>query len=419
LVGFTATPHRTDGIGLHYVFDEIPFSRTIKEMMTAPAPGPWLCDIKGYLFESGLSLKGVKTRRGDYESNALSEKVNVEERNIAAVKAYIALASGRQAICFCVDVAHSRAMMEQFAAFGVSVACILGEDDSDQRRRAVAGFKSGKIEVLVNCMVLTEGFDHAPTSCLIMARPTKSQLLYTQMLGRGTRVCEGKADLLVIDLADTDAVGVASVNTLFGLPPKMETKEKGVVETEEEFEEIVEAQQVDPGMLDGAHTIEEVRQLAKAYNPLGIPQMPAWIQHKLTWSKTAFGFVLMVNKEVTIGVVVDLLEHAQVQVRYREPGSKAAAKTDVLNPAFNTASQAIAAVEQMVYAQWPDDVPLLEKDACWRIFGRNIPATQAQLDYLSHLGVVCPPDLSKADASTLISRALATRNFPGDDIEND
>lgn len=411
LVGFTATPHRTDGIGLHYVFDTIPFSRTIKEMMTAPHPGPWLCDIKGYMFESGLSLKNVKMRRGDYRAGDLSEAVNIEERNIAAVKAYVALASGRQAICFCVDVAHSRAMLEQFQNYGVSAACILGEDDTEERRQTVANYKAGKIDVLVNCMVLTEGFDHAATSCLIMARPTKSQLLYTQMLGRGTRICPGKSHLLVIDLADTDAVGVASVNTLFGLPPKMETKMKGVVKTEEEFEEIIEDQQIDPGMMDGAQTIDEVRQLAKQYNPLGIPRLPSGLKHNLSWSKTAFGLVLTVNKETTIGVVVDLLEHAQVQIKRHVAGDPRPSRTEVYPEEYNSLEQAVEAVERMVYELWPQDVILLEKNAPWRIRAQGEPATQSQLDYLGWMRVEHPEGLTKADASLLISKAIADRNF--------
>jgi len=411
LVGFTATPHRTDGIGLHYVFDEIPFSRTIKEMMTAPAPGPWLCDIKGYLFDTGLSLKGVKTRMGDYQASDLSDVVNIEERNVAAVKAYIALASGRQAICFCVDVAHSKAMLDQFVNYGVSAACILGEDDSEARRKAVADFKAGEIEVLVNCMVLTEGFDHSATSCIIMARPTKSQLLYTQMLGRGTRIAEGKKDLLVIDLADTDSVGVASVNTLFGLPPKMETKKKGVIETQEEFDLIVEEQQVDPGMLDGAHTIEEVQQLAKEYNPLGIPSMPEWLTHKLTWSKTAFGYVLPVNKNVTVGIVLDLLEHAQVQIKRSDPEYRTQTTVEMFCPAFLTISEAINAVERMVVDEYPEDAFLLEVDAPWRRRAAHEPPSQSQLDYLRVLKVKHSEDITKADASALISKAIADKNF--------
>lgn len=411
LVGFTATPHRTDGVGLHYVFDEIPFSRTIKEMMTAPLPGPWLCPIKGYRFESGLSLKGVKTSHGDYQARSLSEVVNNEERNIAAVKAYMALASGRQAICFCVDVAHTKAMQEQFASYGVLAACIVGADDSEDRRKTVADFKAGRIEVLVNCMVLTEGFDHAATACIIMARPTKSQLLYTQMLGRGTRLAPpDKDNLMVIDLADTDAVGVASVNTLFGLPPGLETK-KGVVETQEEFDLIIEEQQVDPGMVDGAQTIEEVRAMACEYNPLGIPRIPDYIRHTMTWAKTAFGYVLTVNKDVSVGIVLDLLEHAQVQIKRRDPLHRTPTRVEMYGSAYTTVSAAIEAVEHMVEDHYPDECGFLYKNAAWRIRGQNEPATDKQLQYLKSLKVMCPEGLTKSDAGELITKAVAERNF--------
>lgn len=409
LVGFTATPHRTDGIGLHYIFDDISFSRTIKEMMTAPAPGPWLCDIRGYRFDTGMSLKAVKTSHGDYQSKSLSEAVNNEARNITAVKAYLALGSGRQAICFCVDVAHSKSLMSQFAEHGVATACIVGTDDIDDRRKAVADFRAGRIEVLVNCMVLTEGFDCPDTSCIIMARPTKSQLLYTQMIGRGTRLAPGKRDLIVIDLADTDSVGVASVNSLFGLPPKMETKKKGLIEVQKEFDLIVEEHQLDPGMFDGAQTIEQLQAMATEYNPLNIPQMPDGIEHSMTWSPTPYGYVLTVNHGLSIGIAMDLLDHAQVQVKRRTDGSHASRMQSL--GAYATIQDAIEAAEKLVRQECPDEMGLLLKDANWRKKGQSEAASEKQVQYLKWLKVQHPDGITKTQAGDLITRAKADRAF--------
>jgi len=404
-VGFTATPHRTDGIGLQYIMDEIVFSRTIREMMSAPAPGPWLSPIRGYKFDTGVDLTKVKSRMGDYQTGELSSAVNNDDRNIAAVKAYVALASGRQSICFCVDVAHCLAMLDQFTDFGVSAACVLGDTDSEERQQTIAAFKAGRIEVLVNCMVLTEGFDHDKTSCIIMARPTKSQLLYTQMLGRGTRLADGKKDLMVIDLVDFDTskVGVANVNTLFGLPPKMATKD-GLREAQDEFELIVDELGIDPGMLDGAQSLAEVRQMAREYNPLGIPMMPSYLRHRLAWARTSYGCALMVNKDVTIGIVVDMLDHAQIQIRRREPGTIAPPRTEI-HKTHDTLEQAVWAAEQMVYEDYPTDAYLIDKNAGWRKRGDS--ASEAQKGFMDKLCVEYEPGISKADAATKITHKLA------------
>ena len=70
------------------------------------------------------------------------------------------------------------------------------------REQIISDFKNGKIKVLVNVGILTTGFDYPAVDCLIYARPTKSKILYTQILGRGLRNAEGKQDCLVIDVVD-------------------------------------------------------------------------------------------------------------------------------------------------------------------------------------------------------------------------
>src|SRR6185369_14853295 len=84
-------------------------------------------------------------------------------------------------------------------------------------------FGDGKLSVLTNCNVLTEGFDEPRVACVVMARPTRSQLLYAQMVGRGTRLSEHKSDLVVIDIVDNSVEHkLVGLNALFDLPDSID-----------------------------------------------------------------------------------------------------------------------------------------------------------------------------------------------------
>lgn len=127
LFGYTATPHRTDGIGLEYVFDEIVFQRSIQDMMKEG----WLADIRGIQIPTETDIEDVKVSRGDYQEKALSEMVNTKPRNETLVNAYLAHAPDRQALCFCVDVEHTEAVTEAFQEAGVNTAMVVGTTKAD------------------------------------------------------------------------------------------------------------------------------------------------------------------------------------------------------------------------------------------------------------------------------------------------
>jgi len=219
LVGFTATPKRGDGQGLDRVFEEIVFSRTLPEMIASG----YLVPVSGYRVETSVDLSHVKIRLGDFISSQLSEAVNIKERNDLVIDVFKKYLSDRQTLCFCVDVAHTYSLEKAFCDAGVSVASVTGEMSSEKRRKTLQDFSEGRVRVLTNCMVLTEGYDESSVSGIIIARPTRSSLLYVQMIGRGTRLHTGKKDVMIIDLVDvTKDHSLITLPSLFGLSDKFD-----------------------------------------------------------------------------------------------------------------------------------------------------------------------------------------------------
>ena len=214
LVGFTATPKRGDGQGLDKVFEEITFSRTLPEMIVAG----FLSPVAAFRVETDVDLSRVRTRMGDFVTHQLSDAVNVKARNDLVVKVFGERLKNRQTLCFCVDVAHTKSLAKSFRRSGVPTTAVTGEMDPDKRKKALADFSAGRVRVLTNCMVLTEGYDESSVAGIILARPTKSTLLYTQMIGRGTRLHPGKENVTVVDIVDaTKDHKLVTLPSLFGL----------------------------------------------------------------------------------------------------------------------------------------------------------------------------------------------------------
>lgn len=233
LVGVTATAYRGDGVALGAIFDEVVYERTIMAMIS----GGYLTDARGISVTTETDLSGIHTRMGDFVTSELSWALNTPQRNALIAQAYKDNASDRRAVAFCVDVAHSKDLAEAFRSAGVSCEPIWGDMDRESRRRTLSDYAAGKIQVLTNCSVLTEGWDDPATSAILLARPTKSPTLYTQMVGRGLRTSPGKADCLVIDFADT--VGRHSLcgfATLAGLPMMKHKSGETLSEAVERFD---------------------------------------------------------------------------------------------------------------------------------------------------------------------------------------
>ena len=109
--------------------------------------------------------------------------------------------SDRQTIIYAVSIGHARNLAAVFNGSGIAAGLILGDTSPVNRTNAIEGFRTGKLKVLVNVAVATEGFDLPDASCIVIARPTKSLSLYLQMVGRGLRPKKDGGDCLILDLA--------------------------------------------------------------------------------------------------------------------------------------------------------------------------------------------------------------------------
>lgn len=239
-IGWTATPHRMDNralFGAHEtaVFEDVAFQYTLREAIQ----DGWLVQIRGYTVRTDIDLSAVKQSHGDFNLKQLAELVDTDERNTRAIREWLEVAKDRQTIVFCVDVDHAYHMAAVFKAYGFSAAAVVGEMDEDKRAQTIADFASGKIQILTNVMVLTEGFDEPSVSCVVMLRPTQSWSLYTQMVGRGTRLYDGKDDLIVIDVEDNcRRHNLAAIPAILGLPPRLSLKGRTLSEAAAKVEEL-------------------------------------------------------------------------------------------------------------------------------------------------------------------------------------
>lgn len=193
-VGLSATPW-TRGLGKHY--DDLIIAATTQDLIDQG----YLSDFKVYA-PSHPDLSAVKTVAGDYHEGELA-KVMGESRLVSdVVTNWLEKGRGRPTLCFAVDRAHARKLQEDFLSKGVSAEYIDAYTDVMERERIARLFRQGGVEVVCNVGCLTTGVDW-DVRCIVLARPTKSQILFTQMIGRGLRIAEGKDHCLILDHSDT------------------------------------------------------------------------------------------------------------------------------------------------------------------------------------------------------------------------
>lgn len=194
VIGLTATPIRGDGKGLASMFDAMVQCPTIGELMR-----------DGYLVPDRafagrrIDLAGVEVRGSDYDATQLSDAMNKPHLIGDVVSEWRRLAAGRPTMVFAAGVKHSRTLVEAFLAAGVAAAHLDGETPKQEREAILRRLADGRLTVVSNAMVLTEGVDVPVVSCVVLARPTKSKGLYLQMAGRGLRTAAGKTDCLILD----------------------------------------------------------------------------------------------------------------------------------------------------------------------------------------------------------------------------
>ena len=247
LLGVTATPDRGDGKGLDDLFSEIAFSYDILWGIRSG----YLCDLRGKAIRlADLDVGSIAVSRGDYQVGDAGDALVEAGAPDAIAEAWLAHARGRRTLVFTPTVETAQLTTAAFAHRGVAAASVSGDMAMEERRLTLKRFASGELDVVVNCMVLTEGYDNPRVDCIIVARPTTSRALYTQMVGRGTRRHPDKADCLVLDVVGAaDEHSLVTIPSLFGVERRFrERLESGEGTVSREVAEY-EAEEVEAGRI--------------------------------------------------------------------------------------------------------------------------------------------------------------------------
>ncbi len=216
-IGVTATAQRADNRDLGETWQEIVYHRDMLSMILEG----YLCDLRGVQVRlAGFDADRLRVSRGDFVDGEAGEMLTAAEAPEYAVKAWLRHAPGRPTIVFTPTIALAQLMAEKFREAGVTAESVSGVE-MDERRAILRRLHTGETTVVTNAQVLTEGFDEPQVSCIIIARPTRSQPLYVQMVGRGTRPAMGKQDCLILDLVGaTERMDLTTLPRLFGLDPE-------------------------------------------------------------------------------------------------------------------------------------------------------------------------------------------------------
>lgn len=198
ILGLTATPERSDGEDMLELFQNVAHKMDLK---TAVERGV-LVPIRCIRVKTNIDLTDVRINGIKYNSQDLESKLFIPERNQLIVDTYLKYVNGKKTVIFCASVDHAAEIAKLLRDNGVKAEAVSGRDRVEVREKILKDYETGSTNVLCACDLLNEGWDSPHTTVLFMARPTMSKTIYLQQLGRGTRRCPGKEDLLVVDFVD-------------------------------------------------------------------------------------------------------------------------------------------------------------------------------------------------------------------------
>lgn len=407
LLGVTATPFRADGADLSKVFEKVVYSLELPDAINRG----YLVDIRALAVATGVNLDDVGATREDFKTGELAEAVNTPERNGRIVKAYLDHAAGRKGIVFAASVEHSKDLAEAFLAAGIAARHVDGTTPGEERAGIFAWMREPGARVLCNVGVATEGYDEPSISVVLLARPTKSRVLYSQMIGRGTRLCEGKTDLLVIDLADVSSKHtLANAAALFGLPTGLDLAGKSATKARARVKELVQ-EGLPFEELSKAKTLADLETIANEYRKVSLFWQPKTAPEvagvsTLSWVSVGDGAIALRAGELRAWITTDMLGHAHLVLRRRPAAEEGAAPQPErleLAADFPTLAQAVGAADALIQGDQPK--VLVDPKARWR----KDPASEKQVALLKKFRVPFREPLTKGEAGILLDKVFARR----------
>lgn len=395
ILGVTATPQRSDNLGLDKLYQKVVYSYGLREAIEQG----YLSDVKGIRVRTKTSLDNVRTSAGEYDQEQLADTVNTPERNLLVFNSWLEHGANRITLGFGVNIKHSQDLAEMFKTHGIVAEAVWGADPL--RDNKIARYRKGEIQVLFNNQLLTEGFDLDIISCIILAAPTKSGVVFSQRIGRGTRLSDGKIDCLIIDLVDSSTRhSLVTLPTLLGMSAALDLKGGSLVRAIQLLEEKQELHShID---FSNLADIESIDSYIEAVDLFNIPILPEVDENsEMLWSHAPDGgYILRLPNKENVKIYQNLLDKWEVKATLR--GKKYTGERDSLVDIFSAA-------DNLVRNTVPEQVRLVEKGQKWR----SKPATLPQLNLLRKLfgkHKPLPKDLDSGMASRIIDRELARRN---------
>lgn len=369
-LGVTATPMRGDRVGPEHVFQKIVYRKTLLEMIMAG----YLADLRAIQIQLHADFRQLRTRAGDFADAEVANTLLQADAPAHILAAYQDHAPGRKALLFTPTVHLAALMADLFNGAGIPTESVNAETPLEDRRALLQRFRMGETRVITNCGVLTEGYDEPSVDCVIVARPTQSTPLFTQMVGRGTRLYPGKADCVVIDVVGaTTHHHLASVASLTGLPLHA-LQTRTVREVHEELEQIEERKPV--SVQRTARTVDLFR------------------QRPLHWLKVEEVFSLSLGDQGWIVLSPDGTETTRWAATLMSP---------------NGAMTELAAGYSLPYIQGIAEDHARKVGAGGltnpRAYWRQNPASDKQLNVLHYLRIPHAVPLTMGEASDLITQA--------------
>jgi superfamily II DNA or RNA helicase len=292
VAGYTATLMRSDTKSLAAVWQDAVANRDISWMIR----NRWLINVRGLAVEvPDLDLRNVKSTRADFREGELGEALAESLAPELVAKAVMEHAADRKVLAFFPTVASAYVFAEAFNDAGIEARVVHGGLPEVERKAVLAWHRRGT--VLVNCMILTKGYDDPEIDCIVMGRPTKSKRLYIQIVGRGLRRDLQRPyeeqELLLLDVVGTNAVhDLRSIVDLSDKPIKKsrDGESATLLDLEDEFDAGDGVPEDEPEWYRGDVVVRE-------FDPLGQPSTRVWLKTKaghffLPAGKSAYVFIM-------------------------------------------------------------------------------------------------------------------------------
>lgn len=392
-VGFTATLARGDGAALGEIWQKVVYRRDIVDMIAAKH----LLPIRGKRVKvPDLDFSKVKKTHGDYAADELGEALTDSLAPSLVAKAYTEHASDRSGIIFTPTVDSAYVFADSMREAGISCETVHGALPKEERALILKRFATGETQVVTNCMVLTEGFDEPRASCAVIARPTTSAPLYTQMVGRVLRPYPGQTEALLLDVVGvTGRHRLASVVDLLGDKAKILHKE----DPESLADLLLTADGLELEEESGGGTRSPITfQEGDTYE---VREVDLFARSHSAWLRTAGGTWFLPAGKHTVFLApsggvgrwnVAVVGPGVREFRYRRIGLDAA-----------------MAWGEEVAIEVSGNRALTNRKASWRRSGQE--PGPAQLAMARRLHIKHDPFISKGDLSDLISTKLASQTI--------